>query len=245
MIFYFSGTGNSRYVAERLAVLLKDTAVSIAKHPCPTVPANDEVIGFVTPTYFWGIPWNVSDFVKNLHIEGRPYLFHVLTCGGSTGDASGMLEKHLGKAFDARFSVKMPDTWTPMFDVSDDRKNQALLDAAEESVDRIADIIAKKEKGDYDRLKGMGKLATRLVYPFYKRQSTRKFAVSSDCTGCGLCARQCPVNAIQIDNGKPSWTLAHCLFCLGCLHQCPQNAITFGPNTKKHGQYYNPRVKKG
>lgn len=36
-----------------------------------------------------GCTWNVSDFVKNLHIDGRPYLFHVLTCGRSTSDASG------------------------------------------------------------------------------------------------------------------------------------------------------------
>lgn len=244
MIYYFSGTGNSQYVAQRVATALGDTIQNIADNPTSVVPDNGEPLGFVTPTYFWGIPWIVTDFLQRLDISGQHYCYHILTCGGSTGNASGMLEKHLGHRLDARFSVKMVDTWTPMFDVSNPTENERILDQAEVEIDRIIQLIQNRTPGDFDRLKGLGRISTALIYPFYKRQHTRKFAITHDCNGCGLCAQQCPIHAISLSDGRPHWTVDHCLFCLGCLHRCPQQAITFGPNTHKHGQYINPRIQK-
>ena len=241
MIYYFSGTGNSKYVAQRLAEALDDSAVSVSDNPIREIP-DGEPVGFVSPTYFWGLPWLLADFVRALHLTGDHYCYVALTCGGSTGDASGMLEKLMGRRLDARFSVKMPDTWTPMFDVSDKDANNALLDAAEPVIDEMIDKIRIRERGDFDHLRGMGKVATTLVYPFYKRQSTSKFKASDACTGCGLCAKQCPAQAISIEDGKPVWVKKHCLFCLSCLHRCPHFAISYGPKTHKHGQYYNPRT---
>lgn len=242
MIYYFSSTGNSKYVAQRLAKALDDKAFSVSDNPILDIP-DAEPVGFVSPVYFWGLPWLLADFVKALHLSGDHYCYVVLTCGGSTGNAAGMLEKLLGRPLDARFSVKMPDTWTPMFDVSDGEANNALLDAAEPVIDACIAKIRSRERGNFDQLRGLGQVATSLVYPFYKRQSTRKFKVADSCTGCGRCADQCPAQAIAMNQDRPVWNKEHCLFCLSCLHLCPQFAISYGPQTHKHGQYYNPRVK--
>ena len=68
--------------------------------------------------------------------------------------------------------------------------------------------------------------------------------VEDDCIGCGLCARKCPVQAIEIRDGKPVWVKEQCALCLRCLHLCPKFAIQYGNGrTRKHGQYRNPHVK--
>ena len=69
--------------------------------------------------------------------------------------------------------------------------------------------------------------------------------MTDECISCGLCERQCPLNAIRMENGKPVWVKDKCTLCLGCLHRCPKAAIHYGTNEKTvlHGRYLNPNTK--
>ena len=49
---------------------------------------------------------------------------------------------------------------------------------------------------------------------------------------------------ISMDYGKPVWVNKKCSLCLGCLHRCPVNAISYGPTTKRNGQYLYTEAKK-
>ncbi len=46
------------------------------------------------------------------------------------------------------------------------------------------------------------------------------------CIGCGMCARDCPLKAFQLTNGKSSMMLDSCLECGHCVAVCPQGAIS-------------------
>lgn len=69
MILYFSGTGNSRYVARKIAQELNDELISlnqlIKEEKTDELISADKPFIFVCPTYAWRLPIVVTDFIKN------------------------------------------------------------------------------------------------------------------------------------------------------------------------------------
>ena len=45
------------------------------------------------------------------------------------------------------------------------------------------------------------------------------------CIGCGICIRECPVNAISMKNGKAEIDMDKCIRCGKCHEVCPHNAV--------------------
>lgn len=254
MIFYFSATGNSKYVALKIAAETKEEPLAITgciKNQEFTFEVKgNEKIGFVTPTYFWGLPSIVCEFFERLELQlpdsCHPYIYHVATFGTTTGQVNYMVNELLGKkglSLSGRFSVQMPDTWTPVFDLTDGEKIKKINQRAEKQIAETARKIKGEMVGDFSRRKAP-LAAVKLFYLVYEKQrETRHFTVEDSCIGCGLCAKKCPAAAIEIQGGRPVWVKEKCTLCLGCLHRCPTFAIQYGKRTKKHGQYINPNVK--
>ena len=252
MIFYFSATGNSKYVAERIREegeqLISITDATDKKEYDFSI--SDNRVGIISPTYDWTLPSIVSEFLEKLTLQfdRKPYLYYVATYGTTSGASASMADHILrakGMSFDACFDIKMPDTWTPIFDLSDSESVKKRLRKSNEEISELTNQIEQKVMGKHMGLTTpyfTGKIGLA-VYNRYTR-NTDNLKVTESCIGCGLCARKCPVHAIEIKNGRPVWVKEQCAMCLGCLHRCPKFAIQYGNGkNRKHGQYRNPYTK--
>jgi ferredoxin len=242
-IIYFSATGNSKYVATRLA---KDKLLFIPDLiKEDMLEFDDDVIGIVSPTYFWGLPSIVRDFLEKATFHAD-YLYFVATYGTTPGAIGPMAKKWIkGKTIDSFYSVRMVDTYTPIFDISTKEKKNKFTKNTEKEINKIIDSVAKKEHKKIMNRQTPAFVVNRIAQPLYenKKRLTSRLSVNNNCIGCGLCAGKCPVNAIEMIDKKPVWVKDKCAMCLGCLHRCPKSAIECGKKTKNHGQYQNPHAK--
>ena len=250
MILWYSGCGNSRFVADSLSRELGDDNMvfipEAARQGTVLEFGQDDVLGIVFPVYSWSVPKLVSEFLRTATIKGKPaYIFAACTCG----DETGLTEKHLrkdlakqGLMLDAFFSFQMPETYVnlPGFKLDTDENAQRKISATKSSLAQTIDLIRQRAKGNFDKLKGGSSfLKSNILKPlFYGLLITdRKFRVSDSCIGCGICAKNCPLKNITIENDRPKWN-GHCTNCMSCYHRCPKNAINFGKATRGKGQYH-------
>ena len=250
MILWYSGCGNSRFVADTLSKELGDERMifipEAARNGMALEFGPDESLGIVFPVYSWSVPKLVSEFLRTVLIKGKPaYIFAACTCG----DETGLTEKHLkkdlsrqGLELDAFFSFQMPETYINLPGFKLDTPENALrkTESTKASLKDAVVLIKERAKGSFNKLKGGSSfLKSNILKPlFYGLLITdRKFQVSDDCIGCGICARNCPLQNITMENGRPHWN-GHCTNCMSCYHRCPKNAINFGSATQNKGQYY-------
>ncbi len=240
MVYYFSGTGNSRHAANVIAQKLGDTAadiVDVIKNG-NFGSADDEVTGFVFPVYFWGLPEIIKRFASLPEVRnslGR-YVFAVITCGASTGNADKMLEKALGGKLDYSYSLRMPDNYVVMYDPCTKEKAQKFLHHADKELDAVCANLTERTSGRKGSTQGGIKSA--FVYALYNPfRKTKKFYADGKCTSCGLCEKLCPDNVIAIEGGRPVWTKNKCQHCTACINRCPVRAIQYGNATENRGRY--------
>lgn len=128
MIFFFSGTGNSLWVAKKIAEYNGDNLISIAdcmnrgEGTFEFTLKEEELIGFVYPIYAWGPPKMVRQFIAKLKLNNykNNYTFSTATCGDNIGNAMKLFDKWLVKRnmhLDSAFSVQMPNNYIVSFDV--------------------------------------------------------------------------------------------------------------------------------
>ncbi len=248
MIFYYSGCGNSRHVAERLGELLDERLVFIPKAlregQLDYTLQADERVGFVFPIYSWRPPQLVLDFVGKVRLSVVPsYTYMMVTYGDDAGLADKVLGQALGSSglrLDAAFGVAMPNTYVNMafMNVDSPEVEKRKLEQAKTRVEELAEAVKEKRRTvDLNRGAMPGLKTNGIGKGFVKWVSDKKYRATDACVGCGLCAKVCPLQNITIENGKPCWN-GNCNHCEACYHYCPQNAVQYGRVTRGKGQYH-------
>lgn len=243
-IFYFTGTGNSLKVAQEIAEQQGDTKImAMGTHIPFRASATYQSIGLVFPTYFFGMPMIVKQFIKNFSIEHpeKTYIYAITTYGGTAGNAMRSCRQALaeqGLSLQYGRELKAKENYILMYKMTEltPQEDQKFLGEIQ--------AIAEDVKAQKTRKVGNEYIGLPLIHKYFERNvytRDKHFQVSSDCNGCKLCEQLCPVGNIVMDAKKPMFQ-HHCENCMTCLQYCPKQAINYKQKTQKRGRYHYPTI---
>jgi len=255
-IYYFSGTGNSFYLAKNLAEQLGECELApiVKARQQGRIVADTESVGFVFPVHFWGMPLLVQEFVSQLDLRQARYLFAVVNSGGEVGYTLTRLEQLLdvqSKQLNLGWNVTMPGNYIIpnyyRFIYSEGEKREAIFEKADEEIRMLAQTIRSNGslmKKRHSAMTFFSKQVNKGFYSLYLkdlRSWDRHYRADEQCNNCGTCENLCPVNNIVMSDGKPQWRNA-CEQCMACIQACPRKAIHFKSQTAHKPRYMNPNV---
>jgi Pyruvate/2-oxoacid:ferredoxin oxidoreductase delta subunit/flavodoxin len=261
LIYYFSGTGNSRRLTEVAANRFRE-----AKYKADTKSIEGNSLaddhdgyachGFIFPSLGFGIPVNMVRFMKTLPHAGGKETFIVVSMGNEEyrippsegkclGQGRALLEKRGYKVIGAD-AVAMPNNWITGWAAPPPEKAALIVEAGEKAV---SEFTGKMIAGEHYFKKShwMSKLLGITVNPlmlFGLNYIHYGFYVDNKCNSCEICAKICPEGNIKMADGKPKW-LGPCVWCHRCLNLCPKESAQgiFLGTTAKRRRYKEPHLK--
>lgn len=250
MLFYFSGTGNSAYIAKIISQVVEERLCSINEKMkngelAPKDIASGERLIFVVPTYGWRIPRIVENWIRSASFPGDHPVYFVMSCGSDIGNAGKYVQKLCdakGFAYHGCAEIVMPENYIALFTTPDQKEAMEIIQRAEPVIEQVAEKIARGEKISEPRPSVSGKIKSSLVNTvFYPTMvHAKKFYVTNACIGCGKCQKACPLDNIIMVEKKPKWG-KDCTHCMACICGCPTLAIEYGKHSLGLPRYECPK----
>jgi ferredoxin len=264
VILYFSGTGNTHYIAHYLRSRVNINEDDVLLESIETFPPDKivdfDLICFGFPVYACNAPSFVRDYIKQLPLVENKGVFLFCTKGLSAGNAiykTFRKFKKKGYIFLGHASIKMPGT-DGLALLSPDSKyvKKALekdydhIDKVDKFVKRINDCIRGlqsnedikffKKRSPIDIPIAVVDLVLAIVYKLMARSFKKKFWSNENCTKCGTCEKICPAKNITVEEDGVKFS-NNCFLCMRCIHQCPQEAVQFGKMTNEKFRWKGPK----
>jgi ferredoxin/flavodoxin len=243
IVFYFSGTGNSLSAAKSISKEL-ETCEIVPMVKKFNVTKQYDRIGFVYPTYFWGLPGKVIEFIENVNLEDNKnsYFYSIATYGGGAGNAVYQMYELLLKKHNIKLNygqkLQMFSNYVVMYNMNE--KIDEITKKSNEKLVPVIDAVKNKRNNTINKLTNIFSFVNRR---FIKKVSNmdKNFTVNDDCTGCGICKEVCPVKNVELAHNKPQYS-HHCEQCVACIQFCPKKAINYKNVTQNRRRYTNPEI---
>jgi ferredoxin len=244
-LYYFSGSGNTLFVAKELNKRLPGSRLIpiIGLLSNATIETEATSIGIISPLHGMTLPVPVEQFLRKLCVQSAKYIFAVTTRGGTISKGFRKMERMLrqkNKRLDASFMLNMPsnDPKFKVYEVPTARELEIREKILLENIDLIKESIIHTELihaspndgANFPYIKPINYLLERLVLlgmALVKKIGLNDyFYPDAKCTGCGTCESVCLSGKIKFLNGLPEWQRkVKCYFCYACLNYCPKGAI--------------------
>ena len=243
MVLYFSGTGNSRFIASILAEETKQELLSmndLLRKKEQLSLKNENFIIVVTPIYAGRIPRVVEKCIRKSSVSKGTRVYFVATCSDSMENASDYAEKLcVSKELDfyGMAEIRMPVGYILMFNAFDEKTSERLIKSGKQKAVKLAQSVIKEER--FLNASHKWSVMSHVINPVFNGvlMHSKGFRTTSGCTGCGICAESCPLNNIRLKNKKIEWG-KDCTHCMACISKCPNEAIEFGKKTVGKKRYY-------
>lgn len=252
--FYFTGTGNTRYVAQalgdRLAAAFEVRLHEItAREDFQTELKRADCVLLAFPIYGSSPPVPMRRFV---HRHGDSFaakeVIIVVTQFLFSGDGAASLgrtvESYGGRVRYAEH-FRMPNNLADCkaLKVRNGEELQTMLRRTDARIDRFARVIlagGSCRRGFSPVSHAVGYFCQRALWRKGEGEKTNALRIDgSRCIGCGACVRQCPVGNLRLEAGKAR-PLGQCALCYRCVNLCPKQAVTMMGKEPPAVQYKGP-----
>jgi len=248
LALYFSGTGNTKYIAQLFGEKLGARCLSTeAQVDFPAELATHDTIAFCYPIYGSRVPLIMREFVGR-HVEalrGKKLIVLVTQVAFSGDGARAFLDllppDHMEVLYAEHFPMpnNVCNLW-PLYRRQSSRRIATYIRHAEETLGLVcADIQAGhvKKRGFSKLSWALGKLQGPAWQGRAEALMGRNLRIHDACTVCGLCVRLCPMQNLAERDGK----IVHnhsCTVCYRCVNSCPARAITVYIHQRPKWQYH-------
>lgn len=247
-IFYFSGTGNSKLTAEWIAETARQNnepvkiynIAKIEKAQISELTDSSEKFVFISPAHGFNFPPIMVNFLLKFP-KGKNSVILMSTRAGMkignwvTPGVSGVALYFAsiimwlkGYKMQALYGIDLPSNWISLHPGLTNKTIDYITDKVREKVRRSAEEIIAGKRSYWTLTEIIqDSIVTPISIGYYfagRFILSKTYIASSDCDNCGVCIKNCPVNAIKLIDNRPYWTY-HCESCMKCVGECPNKAI--------------------
>lgn len=248
-IIYFSGTGNTKFVACNMKKELEDRniyidLINIEKDT--VLPCNYKYIIIGGPIYVDLYPDMLVSYIrKNLYgYTGKCMLFSTQSSSVLSSAFQDVLDRASFLNIKYCQYIQMPNNfYNFMFKKTPkDEEKRRIKEAINLSSQALEEFLSGKEKIYHTNFLKVcfARAVYKIFYPHMAKRLTKNIEIDlNKCIHCRICEIKCPRKSIYLSD-KVSFN-DKCLLCQRCMNSCPRNAFLY---KNKVYDKYEPNFKK-